>query len=308
MPRALAALDQLGEHASGRMWVNESDLRLMSAFTRFGIDHAATCRSNVLDGRRAIVHREREVMQPRSALSKKSDKRRVRPYRADQLNARFSGVHHLYFDPLVFDHLARADAQAHSVTPNRSGFVEVLDRNGQMIDSKDVWHPPSLGARAVAAYTPNTMMQVPQVPLDEEFRFRCQAFTRWSDEDLQGVLNNAIYATLCEEARYRYFEQLQLLEADRHFPFVLLQSNVRFLAPGKGATEVEIAVRTVHLGSRSFRQAYRIREAASEMIWAEAEAVLVLWDPATRSSAEIGSEFREAVRALEGLADSIGPI
>jgi len=144
------------------------------------------------------------------------------------------------------------------------------------------------------------MMQAPQVPADEEFRFRSRVFTRWSDEDLQGVLNNAVYATLCEEARYRYFEQLQLLEADRHFHFVLLQSNIRFIAPGKGASEVEIAVRTVHLGQRSFRQAYRIRESASGEIWAEAEAVLVLWDPVTRSSAEIPAAFRTAVLSLEG--------
>lgn len=144
------------------------------------------------------------------------------------------------------------------------------------------------------------MMQVPQVPLDEEFRFRCRVFTRWSDEDLQGVLNNAVYATLCEEARYRYFEQLQLLEADRHFSFVLLQSNIRFLAPGTGATEVEIGVRTGYLGSRSFRQTYRIRAVESGVVWAEAEAALVIWDPVSRSSAAVPDAFRDAVLALEG--------
>jgi acyl-CoA thioester hydrolase len=202
---------------------------------------------------------------------------------------------------LIVDKLSRTNSEAETVSPHRCGFVEILDRDGQMIDSKDVWHPPSLGARPAAAYTPNTMMQAPQVPHDQEFRFRCQVATRWSDEDLQGVLNNAVYATLCEEARYRYFEQLDLLEADRHFPFVLLQSNIRFLAPGIGASRVEIAVRTVHLGSRSFRQAYRIREASTGAVWAEAEAVLVLWDPATRVSAEIPFAFREAVRTLEDL-------
>jgi acyl-CoA thioester hydrolase len=169
-----------------------------------------------------------------------------------------------------------------------------------MIDSKDVWHPPSLGARPAAAYTPKPMMQVPQVPLDEEFRFRCRVSTRWSDEDLQGVLNNAVYATLCEEGRYRYFEQLRLLGENRHFPFVLMQNNLRFLSPGNGAAEVEVSVRTLQLGSRSFRQAYRIREVETGVIWAEAEAVLVLWNPATRSSAGIPASFRKAVAELEG--------
>lgn len=144
------------------------------------------------------------------------------------------------------------------------------------------------------------MMQLPQVPSEEEFRFHSRVFTRWSDEDLQGVLNNAVYATLCEEARYRYFEKLRLLGADRHFPFVLMQSNIRFLSPGKGATEVEVSVRTLQLGSRSFRQAYRVREIATGTVWAEAEAVLVLWDPVARKSAGIPVEFRRAVAELEG--------
>lgn len=175
-----------------------------------------------------------------------------------------------------------------------------------MIDSKDVWHPTSLGPRPAAAYTPQTMMQVPQVPSDEEFRFRCRVYTRWSDEDLQGVLNNAVYATLCEEARYRYFAQLDLLQTARHFPFVLLQSNIRFLAPGIGATEVEIGARTVHLGRRSFRQAYRIKEAASGIVWAEAEAVLVAWDAASRGSTELSEAFRQAVIRLEQLEATPG--
>jgi acyl-CoA thioester hydrolase len=284
--------------------MHEGNLGLMRAFRCFAIDHAGAGSSKVIDRSRAIVHREREVMQPRSALGEKTRKRRVRSNRADQFDAGFSGVHHLDFDSLVIDDLTRANAQADAVPPQGRGFVEVLDRNGQMIDSKDVRHPPSLGSRPAAAYTPNTMMQAPQVPLEEEFRFRCQVSTRWSDEDLQGVLNNAIYATLCEEARYRYFEQLQLLAADRHFPFVLLQSNIRYLAPGTGASAVEISVRTVHLGSRSFRQAYRIREKSSGVVWAEAEAVLVLWDPATRSSAEISPAFRAALSRFEGLPDA----
>ena len=145
------------------------------------------------------------------------------------------------------------------------------------------------------------MLTAPQIPAESEFRFRARLFTRWSDEDMQGVLNNAVYLSLCEEARYRYFDELGLVGGDRHFPFVLLQSNVRFLAPGRGPAEVEVALRTTHLGGKSFQQAYRIRPAEGEEVWAEAEAVLVCWDPVRRGSAPVPEELREAVAHFEGI-------
>ena len=62
-------------------------------------------------------------------------------------------------------------------------------------------------------------MHVPQVPDSSRVRFRCRARTRWSDEDNQNVLNNAVYMTLLEEARHAYFGKLGLLEG-WHFPFL----------------------------------------------------------------------------------------
>ena len=38
-------------------------------------------------------------------------------------------------------------------------------------------------------------MEQPQVPPSDAVRFRARAHTRWSDEDNQGVLNNAVYLT-----------------------------------------------------------------------------------------------------------------
>lgn len=146
-------------------------------------------------------------------------------------------------------------------------------------------------------------MPAPAIPADEEFRFRALLSTRWSDEDMQGVLNNAVYLTLCEEARYRYFDSLGLIDTDRHFPFVLAQSNIRFVAPGYGPAEVEVDLRTVALGTSSFRQVYRVRHAADGAVWAECEALLVCWDPALRSSTPMQPRFREAIARFEGLDD-----
>jgi YbgC/YbaW family acyl-CoA thioester hydrolase len=144
-------------------------------------------------------------------------------------------------------------------------------------------------------------MHTPQVPESSRMRFRTRTTTRWSDEDNQNVVNNAVYMTLLEEGRHAYFKKLGLLEA-RHFPFLLAQCNVRFLASGRGGVEVEIELATTQLGTSSFQQAYRVREAPGGKVWCEAEAVCVFYDPRTHKSAPMSADFRAAIAQFEGLA------
>ncbi|MFK5954914.1 MAG: hotdog domain-containing protein [Planctomycetota bacterium] len=144
-------------------------------------------------------------------------------------------------------------------------------------------------------------MQAPEVPASNRIRFQAKCRTRWSDEDNQGVLNNAVYLTLLEEARYQYFHHLGQIGIHGHFTFVLGQTNIRYLAPGSGPAKVIIDITTVHLGTRSFRQAYRVRNAADNTTWAEAIADMVIWDSLAQSSAPMPDNFRAAITEFEGL-------
>jgi acyl-CoA thioester hydrolase len=142
-------------------------------------------------------------------------------------------------------------------------------------------------------------MELPPIPPGEDFRFRARLTTRWVDEDNQAVLNNAVYLTLFEEARLRYFRALDLMDGAR-FPFVLAQCNLRFLRPGVGGAQVVVMARTTHLGRSSFLQCYRLGP-EGEAPWAEAEALLVAWDNELRSKRELTARFRDAVTEFEGL-------
>ncbi|MHC4824440.1 MAG: acyl-CoA thioesterase [Planctomycetota bacterium] len=143
--------------------------------------------------------------------------------------------------------------------------------------------------------------QAPEVPPSSEIRFRASCRTRWSDEDNQGVLNNAVYLTLLEEARFQYFEHLGQIGRHKHFTFVLGQTTIRYLAPGHGPAEVQVEIVTVDLGTRSFRQAYRVLDAASGKVWAEAIADLVIWNSQSQSSAPMPDTFRAAMADFEGI-------
>lgn len=143
-------------------------------------------------------------------------------------------------------------------------------------------------------------MERPNVPPSDRLSFRARLRTRWSDEDLQGVLNNAVYLTLLEEGRHAYFDALGLLEANA-FPFLLLQTNARFVQPGRGGADVVVEMATTALGRTSFTQVYRVRDAASDAVWCEAEAVLVTYDAATGAKMPIPEAFRAAVAEREGM-------
>lgn len=143
-------------------------------------------------------------------------------------------------------------------------------------------------------------METPQVPPSDALRFRVELATRWSDEDNQRMLNNAVYLTLLEEARHAYFTALDLLE-DNRFPFVLAQTNIVFLAPGAGGAKVEVEAATVHLGTSSFTQVYRVREVKSRRILCEATARLVTWDGLRRARAPMEERFRLQIARFEGL-------
>jgi acyl-CoA thioester hydrolase len=141
-------------------------------------------------------------------------------------------------------------------------------------------------------------MQPPDIP--DQLGTHLTLRTRWSDEDNQDVLNNAVYMTLFEEARHGYFSALGLLQ-DGKFPFLLLQTNIRFVHPGRGGQDVRVEVGTTHLGRSSIQQAYRVKD-TDGTLWCEGEAVLVVVDAESGSSRPMDSHFREAVEAHEGLA------
>jgi len=144
-------------------------------------------------------------------------------------------------------------------------------------------------------------MDEPDVPPSAAMRFRVTLRTRWSDEDNQRVLNNAVYLTLLEETRHAYFAHLGLLR-ENQFPFVLAHTNIAFLAPGRGGADVECELATVHLGTSSFMQAYRVRERSSRVGWCEAVARLVAWDDARAAKMPMSGAFRARIAAFEGIA------
>ncbi len=141
-------------------------------------------------------------------------------------------------------------------------------------------------------------MELPTIPSSGSFRFRTTRQMRWSDEDNQKVVNNAVYMTLLEEARFEYFTGLGLV-TDNQFPFVLMQTNIRFLSPGRGGEQVVVELKTTGFTRSAFTQVSRIMEIKSGRVLVEAEVLLVSWSNAERKKALTSAAFRATVEGYE---------
>jgi acyl-CoA thioester hydrolase len=134
------------------------------------------------------------------------------------------------------------------------------------------------------------------------YRFVVDVPLRWVDFDSAGVVNNAVYLSLMEQARFAYFQQLDLLAKNR-VEFVLAEAKVCFLRPGRFGMQTQVAVRTSHLGTTSFRMHYEVR--AGEKVLATGEVALVFVDDAMKPR-PIPDAVRRAIRDFEGLPEAVG--
>ncbi len=103
---------------------------------------------------------------------------------------------------------------------------------------------------------------------------------RWVDLDAAGVLNNAVYLTLLEQARFAFFSELGLLEGAQ-FPFLLGDTHVRFLLPGGAGETVTIRTGVSRVGTKSFEMVYELE--SERGVLARAEATLVWVDSQLQS-------------------------
>ena len=129
------------------------------------------------------------------------------------------------------------------------------------------------------------------------YRFDTEVPLRWVDVDSAGVVNNAVYLSMMEQARFAYFSHLGLM-TDHKVPFVLAEATVQWLRPGRRGMDCTVAVATTRLGNKSFEMSYEIR--AGEEVLCKAKAVLVFVDEAMQSC-PIPQEFRETVAQFEEL-------
>jgi acyl-CoA thioester hydrolase len=119
--------------------------------------------------------------------------------------------------------------------------------------------------------------------------------TRWPDFDALGHLNHAVYHVYLDEARD---EALRNTVGDFDaWPNVVVHASIDYRREvALGVREVIVHTQIAEVGRSSVRFEQTIVTPDGELA-AEAEAVLVAWDPETRRSREITSAERQRLTA-----------
>jgi acyl-CoA thioester hydrolase len=126
---------------------------------------------------------------------------------------------------------------------------------------------------------------------------------RWADVDSRQHVNNARYFTYMEQARARYFERLGVWDGKdlEQWGSVVAETSCTFIKPIFYGQRIKVGVRTTRLGDKSMEMAYSLQDEATGGELARGISIQVSYDYGQGRAIRVPDNWREAVRAFEGL-------
>jgi acyl-CoA thioester hydrolase len=132
------------------------------------------------------------------------------------------------------------------------------------------------------------------------FRFRHQLRSRFRDCDLFGHVNNAVYFTYMEEARWAYWRELTGDSPHGRLPgLILARAECDFIRPVLAGERVEIWLGTVKIGRTSFTMDCEMLDEAGAAV-AKGRAVMVTYDYAAAKPVPVPDWARTRIEDYEG--------
>jgi acyl-CoA thioester hydrolase len=116
---------------------------------------------------------------------------------------------------------------------------------------------------------------------------------RFRDLDAMGHVNNAVFATYVEQARIEYLRSLGVLDGPLYMGMILARLELDFVAPAMPEGEIEIGVRAVRSGKKSFELEYELVQQGRPV--ARATTVLVAYDYEQARSVPLPETWRDVL-------------
>jgi acyl-CoA thioester hydrolase len=116
---------------------------------------------------------------------------------------------------------------------------------------------------------------------------------RFRDLDAMGHVNNAVFATYVEQARIEYLRSLGVLDGPLYMGMILARLELDFVAPAMPEGEIEIGVRAVRSGTKSFELEYELVQQGRAV--ARATTVLVAYDYEQARSVPLPETWRDVL-------------
>ncbi len=135
-----------------------------------------------------------------------------------------------------------------------------------------------------------------------DFRFVTPVEVRFRDCDPMGHVNNAVYLTYLENARFAYWRRVIGSSALTHPTFILARLECDFRAQAAMGDQLEVKIRVESVGRSSFVFAYQIVQPTDGRLVAEARSVQVMFDYSSGRSIQVPDTVRAAIGGFEGTA------
>jgi len=136
------------------------------------------------------------------------------------------------------------------------------------------------------------------------FNFHHPVEVRYGDLDPQGHVNNAKHLTYFEQARIAYMVELGLFTKDQSFMeigVILADVHITYLAPIYFGEPIKVGVHISKLGTKSMTWMQNIVDAKTSKELAKGEVIMVTYDYKEEKTINIPHEWREKIKAFEGL-------
>lgn len=139
----------------------------------------------------------------------------------------------------------------------------------------------------------------------EGYRFLQPIEVRFRDLDAVGHVNNAVYLTYIESARVAWWIQTTGRPSLRDLTIILARTEIDYRRPVAFGDRLVVGLRCVSMGRSSFVLEFRIEDAATGQLVAEARNVLVYYDYAAGRSTPLPPDLRARIKAAEpGVAEA----
>ena len=135
------------------------------------------------------------------------------------------------------------------------------------------------------------------------FNHQMSVQIRFSDIDMLGHVNNAVYMNYFDMAKTKYFQAVHNAEDWSRLDVVVANVSVDFLHPVFFNEDIIVKTKITRLGNKSFNMIQQIEMAASGEVKTVCRSVMVGFDIPTSSSKPLTERWKEQVRKFEGGLD-----
>jgi acyl-CoA thioester hydrolase len=173
------------------------------------------------------------------------------------------------------------------------------------LEALHVWHW-NLGAPVSRpGLPPNSPKE--SFPVMSAFKFSTQIEVRFRDLDALGHVNNAVYLTYFEIARFHYWRKLFGSEAFHRHSFVVVRAECNYRSPAQSGEMLHVFARVSELKKSSFVFEYQIVESQTARVVADGLTVQACFDPEANRAIPISGELRNSILEFEKLQSQPRP-